>query len=213
MLDFHKVAEATRDKGKSCFAEGSTMQTNMKSRFLAAIAVALSATVMFGLVGCSGDSKAESGNSSEPAAATAEPKASADTPAKAEEGPSEEFTMTEDEIYEAYAGVSTDGSATAYYFGDADLTKGGLLLMNVAATENVSYMGKIEVGTGTDGTTVIQITDSITGKTIGFSVVDNGDDTLTLDLGDDGAIVMAEVAPTDIIDAINAIQSSTANVG
>ena len=125
----------------------------------------------------------------------------------------EEFTMTEEEMYEAYAGVTVDGSATAYYFGDADLTKGGLLLMDASASENVSYMGKIEVGTGTDGSTVIQITDSVTGNTVGFSVVDNADGTLTLDLGDDGAIVMAEAAPSDIIDAINAIQENTTNVG
>ncbi len=176
------------------------MQANVRSKTLLA-AVVLSVTMLFGLVGCGGDaendSDAGSGSASAPAAGAA----------------AEEFTMTEKEIYEAYAGVTVDGSATAYYFGDADLTKGGLLLLDASATENVSYMGKIEVGTGTDGSTVVQITDSVTGNTVGFSVIVNEDGTLTLDLGDDGAIVVAEVSPSDIIDAINTIQENTTNVG
>ena len=182
------------------------MKANVRSKTLLAVVV-LSVTMLFGLVGCGGDAKSESDAGSGGA------DVSTTEPTTAEPAAAEEFTMTEEEMYEAYAGVTVDGSATAYYFGDADLTKGGLLLMDASASENVSYMGKIEVGTGTDGSTVIQITDSVTGNTVGFSVVDNADGTLTLDLGDDGAIVMAEAAPSDIIDAINAIQENTTNVG
>ncbi len=185
------------------------MRTNVKSKTLLALVVALSATAMFGLVGCGGGD----GVKSEATEATEAPAPAATTTVEPKAAATEEFSMTEAEIYEAYAGATTDGSATAYYFGDADLTKGGLLFMDASATENVSYMGKIDVGTGTDGTTVIQITDSVTGNTVGFSVEENADGTMTLDLGDDGSIVMAEVTPSDVIDAITAIQESTTNVG
>lgn len=186
------------------------MQKTKKSKGLLATASAFALAATLGLVGCGGGEGVD--DVAEPADSTpaTEAPATSDKPA-ATTATGTDFEMTEAEIYEGYAGVTADGSATAYYFGDADLTKGGLVLMSEDATEHVSWMGPIEVGEGTDGSTVIQITDSTTGNTVGFSVVDNGDGTMTLDLGDDGSIMVKEVAKGDIIDAINAIQEQTTN--
>lgn len=178
------------------------MRKELKSKLFLSAITAFALAAALGLAGCGSDGAGVED--------VAEPSGSAPiSDATATTGT--DFEMTEAEMYEAYAGVTTDGSATAYYFGDANLTKGGLVLMNDAATEHVSYMGAIEVGEGTDGSTVIQITDSVTGKTIGFSVEDNADGTLTLDLGEDGAIIVSEVTPSEIIDAINTIQEGTVN--
>jgi hypothetical protein len=120
----------------------------------------------------------------------------------------ETYSISADEVAEAYMGVSEAGE-TVYYIGNSDGSKTGIFFLDADNMAHVSFMGAATV-TQQNGENLITITDELSGNTITFSVVGNDDGTVTIDMGSElGKAILAECEPSEAIQAIQTIQGYT----
>lgn len=118
------------------------------------------------------------------------------------------YSISADEVTEAYMGVSEAGE-TVYYIGNSDGSKTGIFFLDADNMAHVSFMGEATV-MQQNGESLITIADELSGNTITFSVVGNDDGTVTIDMGSElGKAVLAECEPSEAIDAIQTIQGYT----
>lgn len=119
-------------------------------------------------------------------------------------GEASDFTISKDEITEAYMGTDTDDEGV-YWICNADGSKAGLFIL-ASSGDYISFMGKAEV----EGN-IITITDAVSGNAVAIAVTNKGDGTIGLSGGiatTDGTTTNFEatVAPVSVDQAFKTIQ-------
>ena len=119
-------------------------------------------------------------------------------------GKASDFTISKDEITEAYMGTDTDDEGV-YWICNADGSKAGLFIL-ASSGDYISFMGKAEV----EGN-IITITDAVSGNAVAIAVTNKGDGTIGLSGGiatTDGTTTNFEatVAPVSVDQAFKTIQ-------
>lgn len=119
-------------------------------------------------------------------------------------GEASDFTISKDEITEAYMGTDT-GDEGVYWISNADGSKAGLFIL-ASSGDYISFMGKAEV----EGN-IITITDAVSGNAVAIAVTNKGDGTIGLSGGiatTDGTTTNFEatVAPVSVDQAFKVIQ-------
>ena len=115
-----------------------------------------------------------------------------------------DFTISKDEITEAYMGIDTDDEGV-YWICNADGSKAGLFIL-ASSGDYISFMGKAE-----DEGNIITITDAVSGNAVAIAVTNKGDGTIGLSGGiatTDGTTTNFEatVAPVSVDQAFKTIQ-------
>ena len=115
-----------------------------------------------------------------------------------------DFTISKDEITEAYMGTDT-GDEGVYWISNADGSKAGLFIL-ASSGDYISFMGKAEV----EGN-IITITDAVSGNAVAIAVTNKGDGTIGLSGGiatTDGTTTNFEatVAPVSVDQAFKVVQ-------
>lgn len=119
-------------------------------------------------------------------------------------GEASDFTISKNEITEAYMGTDT-GDEGVYWISNADGSKAGLFIL-ASSGDYISFMGKAEV----EGN-IITITDAVSGNAVAIAVTNKGDGTIGLSGGiatTDGTTTNFEatVAPVSVDQAFKVIQ-------
>lgn len=119
-------------------------------------------------------------------------------------GEASDFTISKDEITEAYMGTDT-GDEGVYWISNADGSKAGLFIL-ASSGDYISFMGKAE-----DEGNIITITDAVSGNAVAIAVTNKGDGTIGLSGGiatTDGTTTNFEatVAPVSVDQAFKTIQ-------
>lgn len=146
------------------------------------------------------DSSSSSSNSSSSNSSSSSSSSSKDSNA----GEASDFTISKDEITEAYMGTDT-GDEGVYWISNADGSKAGLFIL-ASSGDYISFMGKAEV----EGN-IITITDAVSGNAVAIAVTNKGDGTIGLSGGiatTDGTTTNFEatVAPVSVDQAFKVIQ-------
>ena len=115
-----------------------------------------------------------------------------------------DFTISKDEITEAYMGTDT-GDEGVYWICNADGSKAGLFIL-ASSGDYISFMGKAE-----DEGNIITVTDAVSGNAVAIAVTNKGDGTIGLSGGiamTDGTTTNFEatVAPVSVDQAFKTIQ-------
>ena len=115
-----------------------------------------------------------------------------------------DFTISKDEITEAYMGIDTDDEGV-YWICNADGSKAGLFIL-ASSGDYISFMGKAE-----DEGNIITVTDAVSGNAVAIAVTNKGDGTIGLSGGiatTDGTTTNFEatVAPVSVDQAFKTIQ-------
>ena len=115
-----------------------------------------------------------------------------------------DFTISKDEITEAYMGTDTDDEGV-YWICNADGSKAGLFIL-ASSGDYISFMGKAE-----DEGNIITVTDAVSGNAVAIAVTNKGDGTIGLSGGiatTDGTTTNFEatVAPVSVDQAFKTIQ-------
>ena len=119
-------------------------------------------------------------------------------------GEASDFTISKDEITEAYMGTDT-GDEGVYWISNADGSKAGLFIL-ASSGDYISFMGKAEV----EGN-IITVTDAVSGNAVAIAVTNKGDGTIGLSGGiatTDGTTTNFEatVAPVSVDQAFKVVQ-------
>lgn len=119
-------------------------------------------------------------------------------------GEASDFTISKDEITEAYMGTDTDDEGV-YWICNADGSKAGLFIL-ASSGDYISFMGKAE-----DEGNIITVTDAVSGNAVAIAVTNKGDGTIGLSGGiatTDGTTTNFEatVAPVSVDQAFKVIQ-------
>ena len=119
-------------------------------------------------------------------------------------GEASDFTISKDEITEAYMGTDT-GDEGVYWICNADGSKAGLFIL-ASSGDYISFMGKAE-----DEGNIITVTDAVSGNAVAIAVTNKGDGTIGLSGGiatTDGTTTNFEatVAPVSVDQAFKTIQ-------
>lgn len=119
-------------------------------------------------------------------------------------GEASDFTISKDEITEAYMGTDT-GDEGVYWISNADGSKAGLFIL-ASSGDYISFMGKAE-----DEGNIITVTDAVSGNAVAIAVTNKGDGTIGLSGGiatTDGTTTNFEatVAPVSVDQAFKVIQ-------
>lgn len=146
------------------------------------------------------DSSSSSSNSSSSNSSSSSSSSSKDSNA----GEASDFTISKDEITEAYMGTDT-GDEGVYWISNADGSKAGLFIL-ASSGDYISFMGKAEV----EGN-IITITDAVSGNAVAIAVTNKGDGTISLSGGiatTDGTTTNFEatVAPVSVDQAFKVVQ-------
>lgn len=183
------------------------------------LALALAASPL-ALTACGGsgssdtESTAADSSSSDSTAteeATADSTASSDSAAADSSAGAQTYSISTDEITEAYMGVSEAGE-TVYYVGNDDGSKTGIFFLDAENQANVSFMGPATV-TQQNGENLVTITDELSGNTLTFGVSKNDDGTVTIDMGDElGKATLAQTDINETVDVIKTIQANSTSV-
>lgn len=183
------------------------------------LALALAASPL-ALTACGGSSSSDTGStaadssSSDSTAteeATADSTASSDSAAADSSAGAQTYSISTDEITEAYMGVSEAGE-TVYYVGNDDGSKTGIFFLDAENQANVSFMGPATV-TQQNGENLVTITDELSGNTLTFGVTKNDDGTVTIDMGDElGKATLAQTDINETVDVIKTIQANSTSV-
>ena len=115
-----------------------------------------------------------------------------------------DFTISKDEITEAYMGIDTDDEGV-YWICNADGSKAGLFIL-ASSGDYISFMGKAE-----DEGNIITVTDAVSGNAVAIAVTNKGDGTIGLSGGiamTDGTTTNFEatVAPVSVDQAFKVVQ-------
>lgn len=155
--------------------------------------------------GSSASSKDSSSSSSNSSSSSSNSSSSSSSSSKdSNAGEASDFTISKDEITEAYMGTDT-GDEGVYWISNADGSKAGLFIL-ASSGDYISFMGKAEV----EGN-IITITDAVSGNAVAIAVTNKGDGTIGLSGGiatTDGTTTNFEatVAPVSVDQAFKVIQ-------
>lgn len=155
--------------------------------------------------GSSASSKDSSSSSSNSSSSSSNSSSSSSSSSKdSNAGEASDFTISKDEITEAYMGTDTDDEGV-YWICNADGSKAGLFIL-ASSGDYISFMGKAEV----EGN-IITITDAVSGNAVAIAVTNKGDGTIGLSGGiatTDGTTTNFEatVAPVSVDQAFKVIQ-------
>ena len=155
--------------------------------------------------GSSASSKDSSSSSSNSSSSSSNSSSSSSSSSKdSNAGKASDFTISKDEITEAYMGTDT-GDEGVYWISNADGSKAGLFIL-ASSGDYISFMGKAEV----EGN-IITITDAVSGNAVAIAVTNKGDGTIGLSGGiatTDGTTTNFEatVAPVSVDQAFKVIQ-------
>ena len=155
--------------------------------------------------GSSASSKDSSSSSSNSSSSSSNSSSSSSSSSKdSNAGEASDFTISKDEITEAYMGTDT-GDEGVYWISNADGSKAGLFIL-ASSGDYISFMGKAEV----EGN-IITITDAVSGNAVAIAVTNKGDGTIGLSGGiatTDGTTTNFEatVAPVSVDQAFKTIQ-------
>ena len=146
------------------------------------------------------DSSSSSSNSSSSNSSSSSSSSSKDSNA----GEASDFTISKDEITEAYMGTDT-GDEGVYWICNADGSKAGLFIL-ASSGDYISFMGKAE-----DEGNIITVTDAVSGNAVAIAVTNKGDGTIGLSGGiamTDGTTTNFEatVAPVSVDQAFKVVQ-------
>lgn len=155
--------------------------------------------------GSSASSKDSSSSSSNSSSSSSNSSSSSSSSSKdSNAGEASDFTISKDEITEAYMGTDTDDEGV-YWICNADGSKAGLFIL-ASSGDYISFMGKAE-----DEGNIITITDAVSGNAVAIAVTNKGDGTIGLSGGiatTDGTTTNFEatVAPVSVDQAFKVIQ-------
>ena len=155
--------------------------------------------------GSSASSKDSSSSSSNSSSSSSNSSSSSSSSSKdSNAGEASDFTISKNEITEAYMGTDT-GDEGVYWISNADGSKAGLFIL-ASSGDYISFMGKAEV----EGN-IITITDAVSGNAVAIAVTNKGDGTIGLSGGiatTDGTTTNFEatVAPVSVDQAFKVIQ-------
>lgn len=155
--------------------------------------------------GSSASSKDSSSSSSNSSSSSSNSSSSSSSSSKdSNAGEASDFTISKDEITEAYMGTDT-GDEGVYWISNADGSKAGLFIL-ASSGDYISFMGKAEV----EGN-IITITDAVSGNAVAIAVTNKGDGTIGLSGGiatTDGTTTNFEatVAPVSVDQAFKVVQ-------
>ena len=155
--------------------------------------------------GSSASSKDSSSSSSNSSSSSSNSSSSSSSSSKdSNTGEASDFTISKDEITEAYMGTAT-GDEGVYWISNADGSKAGLFIL-ASSGDYISFMGKAEV----EGN-IITITDAVSGNAVAIAVTNKGDGTIGLSGGiatTDGTTTNFEatVAPVSVDQAFKVVQ-------
>ncbi len=155
--------------------------------------------------GSSASSKDSSFSSSNSSSSSSNSSSSSSSSSKdSNAGEASDFTISKDEITEAYMGTDT-GDEGVYWISNADGSKAGLFIL-ASSGDYISFMGKAEV----EGN-IITITDAVSGNAVAIAVTNKGDGTIGLSGGiatTDGTTTNFEatVAPVSVDQAFKVVQ-------
>ena len=155
--------------------------------------------------GSSASSKDSSSSSSNSSSSSSNSSSSSSSSSKdSNAGKASDFTISKDEITEAYMGTDTDDEGV-YWICNADGSKAGLFIL-ASSGDYISFMGKAEV----EGN-IITVTDAVSGNAVAIAVTNKGDGTIGLSGGiatTDGTTTNFEatVAPVSVDQAFKTIQ-------
>lgn len=149
--------------------------------------------------GSSASSKDSSSSSSNSSSSSSDSSSKDSSSSKASD-----FTISKDEITEAYMGIDTDDEGV-YWICNADGSKAGLFIL-ASSGDYISFMGKAE-----DEGNIITVTDAVSGNAVAIAVTNKGDGTIGLSGGiatTDGTTTNFEatVAPVSVDQAFKTIQ-------
>lgn len=155
--------------------------------------------------GSSASSKDSSSSSSNSSSSSSNSSSSSSSSSKdSNAGEASDFTISKDEITEAYMGTDT-GDEGVYWICNADGSKAGLFIL-ASSGDYISFMGKAE-----DEGNIITVTDAVSGNAVAIAVTNKGDGTIGLSGGiatTDGTTTNFEatVAPVSVDQAFKTIQ-------
>lgn len=155
--------------------------------------------------GSSASSKDSSSSSSNSSSSSSNSSSSSSSSSKdSNAGKASDFTISKDEITEAYMGTDT-GDEGVYWISNADGSKAGLFIL-ASSGDYISFMGKAE-----DEGNIITVTDAVSGNAVAIAVTNKGDGTIGLSGGiatTDGTTTNFEatVAPVSVDQAFKTIQ-------
>jgi len=155
--------------------------------------------------GSSASSKDSSSSSSNSSSSSSNSSSSSSSSSKdSNAGEASDFTISKDEITEAYMGIDTDDEGV-YWICNADGSKAGLFIL-ASSGDYISFMGKAE-----DEGNIITVTDAVSGNAVAIAVTNKGDGTIGLSGGiatTDGTTTNFEatVAPVSVDQAFKTIQ-------
>ena len=155
--------------------------------------------------GSSASSKDSSSSSSNSSSSSSNSSSSSSSSSKdSNAGEASDFTISKDEITEAYMGTDT-GDEGVYWISNADGSKAGLFIL-ASSGDYISFMGKAE-----DEGNIITVTDAVSGNAVAIAVTNKGDGTIGLSGGiatTDGTTTNFEatVAPVSVDQAFKVIQ-------
>lgn len=145
--------------------------------------------IVFSLTGCRSDTESQSKNSS------------------IERTTIFDWNSLENVLTEAYMGAMDNSDETLYYAGCDEY--GILMAVSSDATENINFVGPIK--NNENGT--LTITDEESGRTLTFSVIDNGDETITMDMGDDiGTATIINCDVSKVLEAFEIFDENTKSI-
>ena len=155
--------------------------------------------------GSSASSKDSSSSSSNSSSSSSNSSSSSSSSSKdSNAGEASDFTISKDEITEAYMGTDTDDEGV-YWICNADGSKAGLFIL-ASSGDYISFMGKAE-----DEGNIITVTDAVSGNAVAIAVTNKGDGTIGLSGGiatTDGTTTNFEatVAPVSVDQAFKVVQ-------
>ena len=156
--------------------------------------------------GSSASSKDSSSSSSNSSSSSSDSSSSSSDSSSKDSSSSKasDFTISKDEITEAYMGIDTDDEGV-YWICNADGSKAGLFIL-ASSGDYISFMGKAE-----DEGNIITVTDAVSGNAVAIAVTNKGDGTIGLSGGiatTDGTTTNFEatVAPVSVDQAFKVIQ-------
>ena len=154
--------------------------------------------------GSSASSKDSSSSSSDSSSKDSSSSSSDSSSKDSSSSKASDFTISKDEITEAYMGTDTDDEGV-YWICNADGSKAGLFIL-ASSGDYISFMGKAE-----DEGNIITVTDAVSGNAVAIAVTNKGDGTIGLSGGiatTDGTTTNFEatVAPVSVDQAFKTIQ-------
>ncbi|MBR5485805.1 MAG: hypothetical protein IKV41_04780 [Oscillospiraceae bacterium] len=131
-----------------------------------------------------------------------------EVPAAEEAVPAEE-TAVDLTGWSCYQGVMPDGETTVFFAVDETATRGAMFMLSADCTQSISVIGNYVYD---EAAGIESLTDDESGLQINFTTTDNGDGTLTVDMGDGDVATIVEAEPQVVIDAMDVIAAETTDV-